>query len=271
MKRLESHYFVCLWMICLPALLLTLTSCDESLLTQGKTDGWVDLFNGKNLDGWTIKITGSKVGDNYKNTYRVEDGVLKVSYDQYEKFSGEFGHLFYKAPFSHYNLRLEYRFVGDQLPGGPNWAFRNSGVMIHSQSPESMRKDQDFPVCIEVQTLGGDGSHERTTGNLCTPGTNVVMNGKLITEHCISSHSDTYHGDQWVTLEVEVRGNELIRHIVNGQTVLEYTKPQLDERDADAKKLIKGGNLMLDEGYISLQAESHPVEFRKVQIKVLPQ
>jgi hypothetical protein len=268
MMRKMSRYFVYLVISCL---LLTLTSCNESSCAQKKTDGWIDLFNGKNLDGWIIKIAGHELGENYKDTFRVEDGILKVSYDQYDKFDEDFGHLFYKTPFSHYILRLEYRFLGEQTPGGPDWALRNSGVMFHSQSPETIRKDQDFPVCIEAQTLGGDGTHERTTGNLCTPGTNVVMNGKLITEHCINSNSATYHGDQWVTLELEVHGNELIKHFVNGKMVLEYTKPQLDERDADARKLIKDGNLMLDEGYIALQAESHPVEYRNVQIKVLPQ
>jgi len=270
----KTRLFRCpmlLWILCLAALLLPLTSCNESAQAKGNAGEWVDLFNGKDLDGWTVKITGHDVGDNYKDTYRVEDGILKVAYDQYQKFNGEFGNLFYKTSFSHYILQVEYRFVGDQVPGGPAWAFRNSGVMIHSQSAESMGKDQKFPASIEVQTLGGDGTNKRSTGNLCTPGTNVVIDDKLVTAHCISSTSETYHGDQWVTLEIEVRGNDLIKHSVNGQTVMEYTQPQLDPKDADAKKLIKDGNLMLDEGYIALQAESHPVEFRKVQIKVLPQ
>ena len=270
----KTRLFRCpmlLWILCLAALLLPLTSCNESAQAKGNAGEWVDLFNGKDLDGWTVKITGHDVGDNYKDTYRVEDGILKVAYDQYQKFNGEFGNLFYKTSFSHYILQVEYRFVGDPVPGGPAWAFRNSGVMIHSQSAESMGKDQKFPASIEVQTLGGDGINKRSTGNLCTPGTNVVIDGKLVTAHCISSTSETYHGDQWVTLEIEVRGNDLIKHSVNGQTVMEYTQPQLDPKDADAKKLITDDNLMLDEGYIALQAESHPVEFRKVQIKVLPQ
>ena len=238
-------------------------------LQQKDKPAWVDLFNGKNLDGWTVKITGHELGDNYKNTYRVEDGILKVAYDEYDTFDGKFGNLFYEHPFSHYILRVEYRFVGDQIPGGPGWAFRNSGVMIHSQAPESMTKDQKFPTSIEVQTLGGDGTNPRSTGNLCTPGTNVVMNDKLVTQHCINSTSDTYHGDQWVTLEIEVRGSEQIKHIVNGQTVMTYSQPQLDAKDKTAKKLIKNGQLILDEGYIALQAESHPVEFRKVQLRLL--
>ena len=232
---------------------------------QGK-ERWISLFNGKDLAEWTVKINGYAAGENYGNTFRVENGVLKVSYDQYPKFDGKFGHLFYKQKFSDYRLRVEYRFVGEQCPGGPDWALRNSGVMIHSQSPESMRKDQDFPVCIEVQFLGGTGKGERSTGNLCTPGTHVEMGGKLFTPHCTNSRSKTYHGDQWVTVEVEVRGNASIKHIVNGETVLEYAKPQLDESDPDAKKLMEAGNTMLHEGYLALQAESHPVEFRRVEI-----
>ncbi|AQT70234.1 hypothetical protein STSP2_03440 [Anaerohalosphaera lusitana] len=230
---------------------------------------WVTLFNGKNLDGWIPKITGYELGENYANTFRVEDGLLKASYDGYDKFNGRFGHIFYEQPFSNYRLRVEYRFTGDQVPGGPGWAFRNSGIMLHCQPPQTMAKKQNFPVSIEAQMLGGDGTHERTTANVCTPGTNLVMDDKLITRHCISSSSKTYHGDQWVTMEVEVHGNGKIKHIVNGDTVLEYERPQYDPNDADAKKLIDNGNLMIDGGYISLQAESHPVEFRKVEIMLL--
>jgi hypothetical protein len=129
-----------------------------------------------------------------------------------------------------------------------------------------MRIDQDFPVCVEVQLLGGDGINERSTANVCTPGTNIVMNDVLTTEHCISSESKTYHGDQWVTVEVEVRGSEIIKHYVNGELVLEYEKPQFDERDDDAKKFIKDESKLLEGGYIALQAESHPTEFRKIEI-----
>jgi hypothetical protein len=224
------------------------------------------LFNGESLDGWTPKIKGYDVGENYGNTFRVENGVLKVSYDRYSRFDGRFGHLFYRTPFSHYRLRIEYRFVGEQCPGGPSWGFRNSGAMIHGQTPESMRKDQDFPVSIEVQLLGGSGRGDRPTANVCTPGTNIVMREQLITQHCTNSHSKTYHGDEWVTVEVEVHGNGLIKHLIDGQTVIEYEKAQLDETDADARKLIKNGDKMLRKGTISLQSESHPIEFRKVEL-----
>ncbi|UCE50341.1 MAG: DUF1080 domain-containing protein, partial [Phycisphaerales bacterium] len=159
-------------MTCLSVLYLMLISVFYGCATERSGAGkskWISLFNGENLDGWKVKIKGYKLGDNFGNTFRVEDGVMKVCYDQYKKFDGRFGHIFYKEKFSHYILRLEYRFVGDQSPGGPGWAFRNSGIMMHCQSPESMRKDQDFPVCVEVQLLGGNGRDERSTGNTCTP------------------------------------------------------------------------------------------------------
>lgn len=237
------------------------------LLAAEKAGEWVPLFNGKNMDGWTPKFTGHELGENYNNTYRVQDGILKVSYENYKTFGGKFGHLFYKDKLSNYRLRIEYRFVGQQSPGGPGWAIRNSGVMLHCQDPASMDKNQEFPVSIEVQFLGGGGTGQRSTANLCSPGTHVVMNGKLLTQHCFSSKSKTYHGEQWVTVEIEVRGNKLIRHIIDGQTVLEYTQPQLDEKDKDAQKLLKAGaEKMISAGYIALQAESHPVEFRKVEL-----
>ncbi|MCL4222579.1 MAG: DUF1080 domain-containing protein [Phycisphaerales bacterium] len=234
--------------------------------TEQPREEWIPLFNGRNLDGWKLKFTGCELGQNYLDTVRVEDGVMKITYENYDSFGGRFGHIFYQTPFSDYRLRVEYRFVGQQCPGGPGWAFRNSGVMIHSQDPASMRRDQDFPVSIEVQFLGGDGTNERHTANLCTPGTHVVYKDQLHTQHCTDSTSKTYHGDQWVTVEVEVRNHELIRHLIDGKAVLEYFMPQLDPGDADAKKLLETRELLLDEGYIALQAESHPIEFRKVEI-----
>ena len=217
----------------------------------------------------TIKIKGFEVGDNHSDTFRVEDGVIKAVYDQYQgRFRGRFGHLFYDKTFSNYDLRVEYRFVGEQALGAPGWAIRNSGIMIHGQSPESMALKQDFPASIEVQLLGGDGEHPRSTANLCTPGTNVVMKGKLHIQHCTNSSSKTYHGEQWVTVEIEVRGNRVIRHKIDGQTVLEYTEPQLDETDKTAKALLDAGaEKMLSRGTISLQSEGHPVEFRKIELR----
>ena len=236
----------------------------------GKSGEWIQIFNGKNLDGWTPKFTGFSYGTNLANTFRVEDGVLKVSYSGYTNFGGHFGHLFWKERLTNYVLRIEYRFTGKQSPGGPGWAFRNSGMMLHCEDPATMELNQEFPTSLEAQLLGGSGEGNRSTMNLCTPGTDVVMDGKLIRQHCTDSKSKTYHGDQWVTAEVEVHGSKLIRHKVEGATVLEYNLPQLDDRDARARKLIPAdGNKIISSGYLSLQAESHPVEFRKVELMKL--
>lgn len=228
---------------------------------------WLQLFDGKTLDGWTPKIAGYEAGVNFRDTFRVENGVLKVAYDKYDRFEKQFGHLFYDVPFSRYVIAVEYRFVGEPTPGAPDWAYRNSGVMIHGQTPQSMPKDQDFPISIEVQLLGGDGSTERHTANLCTPGTHVVMDGKLETEHCIDSRSKTYHGDQWVRVEAEVHGDGLVIHRVNGEEVLRYEKSQIgggvvSNYDPSVKK----DGQLLEAGTISLQAESHAIEFRKVEL-----
>jgi hypothetical protein len=230
---------------------------------------WISLFDGKDLRGWIPKIAGYEVGVNHADTFRVEDGVLKVSYDRYEgPFANRFGHLFYETPFSHYVIAVEYRFTGEQAKGGPDWAFRNSGIMVHGQPAASMRKDQDFPICIEVQLLGGRGDGKpRSTANLCTPGTNVVMNGKLETAHCVNSTSKTYDGDQWVRAEVEVHGGDRIVHKVNGETVLTYEKPQIGGGNVSGHDpALKRDGEILTSGSISLQAESHPVEFRKVEL-----
>lgn len=244
----------------------------QAARAQQPTAGeWRPLFNGQDLTGWTPKIRGHKAGENFGNTFHVADGVIQVRYDAYDRFDERFGHLFFDEPFSHYRLRVVYRFVGEQCPGAPGWAIRNSGIMAHGQTPESMTVDQDFPVSIEVQMLGGDGEHTRHTGNLCTPGTHVVMRDLLHTPHCKDSTSQTYHGDQWVTLELEAHGNGLMRHSINGEPVLEYEKSQYDPDDASAKPLIEaaGGNLAISGGTISLQSEGHPVDFRSVEIMVL--
>ncbi|NKC00611.1 MAG: DUF1080 domain-containing protein [Pseudomonadales bacterium] len=224
---------------------------------------WIDLFNGKNLAGWTAKIRGHELGDNFANTFRVEDGILKVRYDQYERFDNQFGHLFFANAYSHYALHIRYRFIGEQVDDGPKgWAVRNSGVMLHSQDPKTMTLGQEFPNSIEAQFLGGlsDGK-PRPTANLCTPGTHVEIEGKLFTPHCTYSSSETLHGDQWVDVTIIVLGSGTVRHLVNGAEVLTYARPQLDESTAQSESTV-----YLSSGYLALQSESHPIDFEIVRI-----
>ncbi len=248
--------------VCLAALL---GSCNAQKNTT--KENWQSLFNGKDLSGWTPKIRYYPSGENFANTFRVEDGKIVVRYDGYDAFKTKYGHLFYKDQYSYYRIKLQYRFVGNQANEGEGWAFRNSGIMVHGQTPESMGKDQDFPVSIEVQLLGGNGKDKRTTCNLCTPGTNVVIDGKLVTQHCLNSKSETYHGDQWVEAEVVVLGDSLIRHIVNGKEVFSYEKPQVGGGNVSGQETVFGNpGQLLERGTISLQSESHPVDFRNIQL-----
>jgi hypothetical protein len=239
---------------------------------------WVPLFDGKTLKGWDIKIAGRKMNDNYLKTFRVQQGMLRISYDSYKTFDDKYGHLYYKQPYSYYVLRFQYRFVGNQTPGGAAWNVRNSGVMIHSQSAASNSLNQHFPVSLEVQLLGGLGTGTRHTGNLCTPGTQVHIDNKLSKAHCIDSDSKTYDGDQWVNVTVLVLGDSVIRHIVEGDTVLTYYKTEIGGgfvgKDYDWKRAgIENGKQWealdgtpLKSGYIALQAESHPIDFRKIEL-----
>ncbi|WP_342327485.1 DUF1080 domain-containing protein [Pedobacter sp. FW305-3-2-15-E-R2A2] len=229
--------------------------------------GWIDLFNGKDLKDWNIKISKHDYNENYANTFRVEDGLIKVNYDGYADFDQQYGHIFYKTPFSYYLLEVTYRFVGEQAKGGEGWALRNSGAMLHCQAPETMLKDQDFPISVEAQILGGDGTHIRPTSNLCTPGTQVIYEGKLFTPHCLDSKSKTYAGDQWVTAKFLVLGDSVIKHIIDKEVVLEYSKPQIGGGNvANYDPKMKEDGKALTGGYISLQSESHPIEFKKVRL-----
>ena len=248
---------------------LATVACACSSPEQTAAPEWIQLFNGKDINDWTVKIAKHEVGENYANTFRVEDGLLKVRYDGYTDFDQQYGHLHYNTPYSAYLLRLEYRFTGEQAPGGEGWAWRNSGAMLHGQDPHTMLKDQDFPISIEGQLLGGDGTNERTTSNLCTPGTNVVMemDGELFTPHCFNSTSKTYHGDQWVTAEFLVLADSVVHHILDGDTVLTYYKPQIGGGNvSNYDPAVKEDGKILKGGFISLQSESHPIDFRKVEL-----
>ena len=258
-------------MKCIFNLLLVITffctiSCKEKEPIEA-SENWQSLFNGKDLNNWLVKIKGYPLGENPYNTFRVENDAIKVAYDGYDNFNNSFGHIFYKTPFSNYKFRMQYRFTGEQIEGGPGWATRNSGVMIYCENPKNIGLNQNFPVSIEVQLLGGLESGERPTGNLCTPGTHVIMNNELFKPHCVNSSSKTYNGDQWVNLEIEVRNDSIIKHYINGKNVLAYTKPQIGGSvDFNEAYWVNKAGTPLKKGYISLQSESHPVEFKNIEL-----
>jgi hypothetical protein len=260
---------------------LCLSACNNEATTPSKDSSkeeWISLFNGKDLTGWDIKITSLPMGQDYKNTFKVQDSMIRISYDEYTTFDDKFGHLYYQTPYSYYLLRFEYRFTGNQTPGGADWNVRNSGIMVHSQSAKSVELNQDFPVSLEDQLLGGLGKGPRPTGNICTPGTQVHMGGTLRTDHCISSTSKTYDGDQWVSGAILVLGDSVIKHIIQGDTVLTFEKPEVgggfvgrthswtQGQIMDSAAWIAKDRTPLKEGYIALQAVSHPIDFRKIEL-----
>ena len=244
-----------------------LIAAGASAQSEADRKDWIQLFNGRDLTGWHPKISGHDLDDNFGNTFRVVNGNLQVNYEAYDSFNNRFGHIFYKDKFSYYIIAVEYRFIGNQAPNGPTWAVRNNGIMVHCQAPETMGKNQDFPISVEVQLLGGTGAGARSTANMCSPGTEVDINGNKVPSHCFNSSSKTFDGDQWVRVEAVVKGDESIEHFVNGESVLKYEHPRIgggQVNNFDPKVKVDG--TPLKEGYISLQGESAPTEFRKVEL-----
>jgi len=240
-----------------------------------KAGPWRPLFDGRTLEGWTPKVAKHPAGENYHQTFMVDHGVIRVSYAGYDKLDGQFGHLFYKTPFKAYRLRLTYRFLTDGgLPDTPTWARSNSGIMFDSQSPESMTVEQPFPVSIEFQLLGKDGDAPRPTGAVCTPGTNITFDGVTAKDHCTPpANAPTVPNGTWVKAELEVLPNGEISQKINGVVVHHYANVTLDPDDTVAggakPYILARGAQPVTEGYIALQSEGHPIEFKDIEIQEL--
>ena len=241
---------------------------DASETNTVEKHDWIKLFNGQDINDWIVKIHHHEAGENFGNTFRVEDGMIKVRYDQYEQFNDQFGHLYYKQPFSHFHLIVEYRFSGELQQGAPDYTVLNSGVMFHSQDPRSMPKEQNWPISVEMQFLAGLGDdNPRPTGNMCSPGTDIEYEGTTYDGHCLNSSSKTYDKDEWVKAELIVLGDSLITHMINGDTVLQYSKPTIGGGVVQGydSTLWQPGK-PLTSGYIALQSEGQPIEFRRVEL-----
>ena len=237
-------------------------------VNAGKSD-WTSIFNGKDLNGWTMKINGYPLGENFGNTFRVEDGILSIRYDAYgDDFNDRFGALHYDLKLSNYRLKIEYRFVGETAPGAPEWGYRDSGIQFYGQSPKSIKLNQRFPICLEYNLHGGNGKDERPVGQICANGMFVEINGTKNTSYCTPPKiKRTFHGDQWATLEIDVKDGQ-ISHFVNGEEIIRYSNPTFNPNHEIAKTFIANGDVLVKDGYISLQSNSHPIDFRKIDIKL---
>ena len=261
---------LCSALVKLLFLAMFIVSCSNQ---HQKTTGieWIQLFNGRDLNGWIVKVHHHEPGVNFGNTFRVEEGMIKVRYDQYNDFNDQFAHLYYKEPFSHFHLKLEYRFTGTLQKGSPSYALLNSGVMFHSQDPRKMLKEQNWPISVEMQFLAQlDDGTPRTTGNMCSPGTEIFFNGKQYNDHCLNSSSKSFPKNEWVKAELIVLGDSLITHIINGDTVLQYSKPSMGGGVVEGyDKSIWQPGKPLTSGFIALQAEGQPIDFRNIELRNL--
>ena len=249
--------------IVLPIVALLL-ACNTS-----KKSDWQVLFNGKDLEGWVTKIHHHDFDDNYANTFRVVDNKIQVNYDDYNGFNERYGHLFYNKSFSSYHLKFEYKFTEQWLEDAPGYTYRNSGIMFHSQDPKTILKEQDWPISVEYQMLAEAKQGEaRSTGNMCSPGTEVFFNGEMDPRHCINSSSKTIKWNEWVKGDLIVYKDSLVIHKVNGEEVLRYTKPQIGGGVANGfNPEVKTDGKLLANGYIALQSEGQGIEFRDIKIK----
>ncbi|MEP6845811.1 MAG: DUF1080 domain-containing protein [Panacibacter sp.] len=233
---------------------------------KDNTENWVSLFNGKNLDNWIPKIAGYKLGENFGNTFRMQDGILSTRYNAYDSFNNRFGALYYNKKFTNFRLKVEYRFVGETTPGAPSWGFKDGGIQYFCQPPETIGINQSFPVCLEYNLLGSDGETERGTGEICASGMYVEINGKRNASYCTPPLvKKAFDDDQWITAEIDVQ-NGRITHFVNGEQILQFENPKYDSENELAKKFIVNGVEMVKDGYISLQSNSHPMDFKSIEI-----
>ncbi len=268
MKKLRVFASV----IALSTILLFMHGCSTLKGDFGKTNNpennnWVAVFNGKDLSGFTMKIKGYPLGENFGNTFRVEDRILKIRYDGYgDDLNGRFGTLYIDRPLANYRLRVTYRFVGETAPGAPDWGYRDSGIQFHGQPPATQKIDQPFPMCLEYNFHGGNGSDDRPTGAACGYGISFEVDGTPNTENCVPAKTPvTLHGDEWVVAELDVNQG-IITHFVNGQEIMRYTNPKYKGSHETAKEFIFGGETSVKEGYVSFQANSHPMDIKRIEL-----
>ena len=235
----------------------------DAAATAPPSPSWTPIFDGETLDGWTPKIAGYPFGENFGDTFRVEDGTIAARFDAYgDDFADRFGVLYYAVPHDHYRLRLEYRFTGEQVPGAPDWARLNSGVLYHSQPPETLALDQGFPVSLEAQFLA-EGAHAPMTGSHCSIETSIRTGGVRPDDHCLGSTVPARPLGQWVRFELEAAPDGTFRHYIDGELAFEYDEPRYDEAHPWAAGMVVEG------GHFALQSESHPVAFRDIELMVL--
>lgn len=229
----------------------------------GASDGWVKIFNGQDLTGWSPLIHKSAYKQDPYNTFRADpvNHVIKVTYEDYPNgFEDRCGLLYYDKLLTNYRVRVTYRFLEPQAPGPVSWGKNNTGLMIFGIDPAKVTGDPEFPPLIEIQLLGANSTGGNTTPNMCVPG---GMTMKKSTAECGNNHTGVAPppAAEWVTVEAEV-------HVKGDTKVFQYpnkTTPVITM----SGPVYQGKDVV--NGYLSLQSESQPLEYKDIELMELPE
>lgn len=267
-----------LWSVIVATAVISTAGCapmTQHTVAQQPNSGWRPLFDGKTLNGWTTKLVGYPAGQDRLQTFRVKDGVLYISYDQYEgDLKGRVAHLFTRESFRAYRLSLDYRFVGDEFPNSPRPVNPpvNNGVLFHAESAEQMELNQPYPISVEAQLVGPDPQGTpRTTGNFCERAMKMFRQDKLM-PHCILSDAVPSPLGAWIHFDLEVTADGRVTEFINGKPVVHVDRIELNPDRTDTRLPVHssiaaaGGKLLVTGGHIALQSEGHPTEFRNIRI-----
>lgn len=241
-------------------------------------DGWVSLFNGTNLEGWTASqghdalFAAGKVG---------EDPVIHVYPNENTQPNGSSqpeATLRTSESYSSYVFHLEYKW-GTRRFGARTTTARDNGICFHiCNSPTKV-----WPDSIEFQLGSQEWGNDWVSGNIFmlikntrAKWTSATLNGKDAfsetgAEKTIGAPDSYYRGlasaqldhpDDWNIIELTVHGSTDAEYKVNGTVVNRVFDM---ECSADGQTFAP-----LDKGPIALQAEYAEVYFRNIKIKVLP-
>lgn len=199
-------------------------------LACGAENGFVPLFNGKDLTGW-------KLLDRKGPGYSVRDGAIVC-----EKGGG--GNLLHEKEFANFVLRFEFRFE----PGG------NNGVGIRAPM---IGKDIAYQG-MEIQII--DEDHKRYAGWL----KDWQRHGSIYNV-VPARKAPLKPAGQWNEQEIAADGRHIVVK-VNGTVVVDAN---LDDVK-DPETLKKHPGIQRKSGHIGFLGHDDHVEFRNIRIKTLP-
>lgn len=211
-------------------MLLINTACDKTKTEN--TGEWIDLFNGKDLTGWTAsENTGS---------FKVEDGILVAS--------GDRSHLFYSGDLENAQFR-NFEFSVDVM----TTYLANSGIYFHTKYQEEGWPERGFEVQINNTHIGGGDYRElKKTGSL----------------YGIRNTYKTYVKDSvWFNVHFIVQ-NKHVMIEVDGRKIVDY----MEAADPSQQKLHSRPDSLLTPGTFGLQCHDpeSKVFYKNMKIKILP-